>query len=502
MAHLLLCRVCSRYFKHQESVCPFCETAPLTREAPRALVVPSGASRSRIHAARMAMLASAATFVACTDSSSEATGNKDNVQTVADDGSDGGVSGTVSSESNSDGDDSTQTSDDGADDVGSDSDTTRDESSDDTGSGNDDSATDDAQTDDVSSDTDVTSDDATTDDSETIDDVNLLGGKACPGHEEQDPSLTTCRTDAECMPGMVCSPERVLDYGSAAPPDPCRFQPPTECDPASCDGQCQMVSECQNVCVPNCSEANCFGVSQCVDNQCVAKPCDAEGAQACSAGYVCTPGAAGADAACVVIPCDEDGATACSEGFRCAPGESAADYMGCVRLTCEEDGGTACAATLACDPSAANADYMGCVQLSCAEAGGNACPEGQRCNPESTFAQLSGPYLGCAPLRCDEAGGPACGADLHCDPDSADSYNGCVVTSCAEGWSCDLWRDCNVGGPTADQHGCAQRACTVDTDCECGFCFNEYCGPVEPICRVPEIVATPYGCVWPDDEFV
>lgn len=503
MAHLLLCRHCSRYFRHLEAACPFCDTAPLTRDAPRALVLPHGAGRSRIHAARIAVLASAATFVACTDTGNEANSTAPELGSVVGDSGDGSTStGSTHGTTDATTDDGTESSSGGNDDTGVVADDTSadddDSTTDDDAVTSDDEGTEDDQSDGTS---ESSSDDGSTIETDTDAATGLSGGKACPGFAEQDPSLMTCRTDAECSPGSVCSPDRVFSY-VGGPPDPCRLEPPSTCDAATCDGQCQPTGMCSMVCVPNCTETNCSGTAHCVDNQCVAKPCDAEGAQACSPGYACTPGAAGADAACTAIPCDQEGAQGCSEGFRCAPGETGGDYQGCVYLNCEEDGGMACPASLRCDPASTAADYRGCVQLSCAEPGGNPCLDGSKCEPTSMFAQQTGAYMGCAPLRCDDPGGPSCGEGLHCEPDSQESSNGCVYTSCNEGWACDPWRDCQVGGATSDPHGCADRPCTVDTDCGCGFCFNEVCRPVEPICRVPEIVATPYGCVWPDDEFV
>jgi hypothetical protein len=551
MAHLLLCRHCTRYFKHVEPACPFCTTTPLSREAPRPLALPSSASRSRIHAARMALLASAATFVACTDPGS-ASSDSGSPGTATDLGSmaggsdaaagrtttmpdDGGPQSSAIDDSpngntDSNGDDDLSDDDLSADETVSDDD---DLSADEAVSDDDDLSADDVSS--VESTPDSGLEDGTTaDETDASDPVTQLGGAACPGHEEPGPGVVSvCRSDADCGSGTVCSPVPVQIYPDR---DPCTFQD-NYCDPASCDGECQPDgSGCptSSVCVQTCSETNCSGVSHCVNNQCVPKPCNAEGAQECATGFECVVGDTDAPAQCLAIVCDQAGTAGCIEGRRCAPNDTEADAFGCVPITCAEDGGPSCQDFFACSPQSPDADYQGCVRLSCMEAGSQpcqefygcnpespqanylgcaplsceqpgaaGCPEGMACRPEAQNAIDTGTLVGCATIRCDEPSGPECGADWSCTPGALNAQaNGCAPTSCLAGWSCDPWRDCDAEAAAADPHGCLDRACTVDTDCGCGFCFNEVCVPDTPICRVPEIVATPYGCVWPDDEFV
>ena len=104
----------------------------------------------------------------------------------------------------------------------------------------------------------------------------------------------------------------------------------------------------------------------------------------------------------------------------------------------------------------------------------------------------------CTPKRCDEAGAAPCAADFECKPtDPTASTLGCVPIHCTTASDCDPGYDCSA---SATGKGCVHRPCTVDTDCDCGYCVNAYCEATLGFCY--QIVATPYGCVWPDEELV
>jgi hypothetical protein len=121
-----------------------------------------------------------------------------------------------------------------------------------------------------------------------------------------------------------------------------------------------------------------------------------------------------------------------------------------------------------------------CTDGSCAET--RSCIDGQ-----------------CVLKRCDEPGAAPCAAGFECNPSaSGASAQGCVQVHCSSGMAaCADGYDCVA---TAPGDGCVHRACSTDADCECGYCVNAHCEPTLGFCY--EIVAMPYGCVWPDEELV
>lgn len=104
----------------------------------------------------------------------------------------------------------------------------------------------------------------------------------------------------------------------------------------------------------------------------------------------------------------------------------------------------------------------------------------------------------CEPKRCDEPGAAPCTAGFECNPaDPTGSTLGCVPIHCTTASDCDPGYDCSA---SAQGKGCVHRPCTIDTDCNCGYCVNAFCEATLGFCY--QIVATPYGCVWPDEELV
>jgi hypothetical protein len=146
---------------------------------------------------------------------------------------------------------------------------------------------------------------------------------------------------------------------------------------------------------------------------------------------------------------------------------------------------------------------------SCPEAG---CPSGQVCRPltcgeecqpacdDSTCSGTNHCVNDlCQPKPCDE-GGLACPDGYECDPAATQFPTHCAPISCNDGQECDVWRTCGEGVPL-DAHGCGPIACTADTDCgDCGYCVNGACEPTLGICY--QLLAMPYGCVWPDEELL
>ena len=114
------------------------------------------------------------------------------------------------------------------------------------------------------------------------------------------------------------------------------------------------------------------------------------------------------------------------------------------------------------------------------------CPAGATCTNQH-----------CVPTPCDSPGG-ACPEGSICKPNdpSADEH-GCFVPHCGKASDCKPNYDCVA---SAAGSGCVQHPCKVDGDCACGYCVNALCEPTLGFCY--EMIAMPYGCVWPDEELV
>lgn len=462
VTQLVHCPHCSRHFKRAEPVCPFCG-APAADATFSVRSVTLGASRSRVYVAGATVLVSAV-FTACTDGgrSSIADGR------VGDTG-ETNATGTPSHEAKS------------------------------TESGSEHATT---------GSTNPNSDDSTADADSTASET-LVPGEVCPGFTLRTQGGARCDQLDQCPSGLVCSNGPV--YTTSAIPNcvvnPCACNPVLLCNPATCAGSC--VSDgtpCGQTCVPPCSPETCTGSYECVDEVCVPKPCDGDGGGVCAMGYRCDPSSANAtEAGCVVIPCNEPDGLECAEAYRCAPDEPGANAQGCVYKQCDEEDGPTCLTNMVCRPDDETAWNDGCAYPSCDEDAATPCPEYHACRPEAENAVSNGQARGCSALRCDEAGGRPCATGSHCAPDAekADAL-GCVITRCDEGFACDPWKRCDpmAIGAGADSRGCIVQRCSEDADCACGFCVNLQCSPEPYTCWAPEIVATPYGCVWPDDEWV
>jgi hypothetical protein len=145
------------------------------------------------------------------------------------------------------------------------------------------------------------------------------------------------------------------------------------------------------------------------------------------------------------------------------PEQGCGDGFVCVPQTC----GSSCLAA--------------CTDTSCAA--GSECVEGQ-----------------CQALPCSETQVP-CPEGYECDFDATGPGNHCVASRCESGdYECEPWQDC-AQRPGVDAHGCVAHQCTTDADCEtCGYCVESQCAPQLGICY--QMIAMPYGCVWPDEELI
>lgn len=106
----------------------------------------------------------------------------------------------------------------------------------------------------------------------------------------------------------------------------------------------------------------------------------------------------------------------------------------------------------------------------------------------------------CQPKPCGETQVP-CPENHHCDYEATGPGSHCVPDSCESGdYRCESWQDC-AERPGRDAHGCVAHDCTVDADCgDCGYCVNAHCAPQLGFCH--QLIAMPYGCVWPDEELI
>lgn len=93
----------------------------------------------------------------------------------------------------------------------------------------------------------------------------------------------------------------------------------------------------------------------------------------------------------------------------------------------------------------------------------DSCGTDARCQPDG----------GCAPLACDA--GYACAQGSRCSVASARADgHGCELIACDDGWTCDENTRCTA--PTdKSSHGCTVMLCSVDGDCDCGYCVNGRC---------------------------
>jgi hypothetical protein len=116
----------------------------------------------------------------------------------------------------------------------------------------------------------------------------------------------------------------------------------------------------------------------------------------------------------------------------------------------------------------------------------SSCPPDTRCAGDH-----------CVPIECGSVD-YACPTGYACRPsDSAADGHGCVQVHCTTNADCQAGYDCVASSPAS---GCVHRTCAADGDCDCGYCVNGACEGHLGYCY--EMIAMPYGCVWPDEELV
>jgi hypothetical protein len=93
----------------------------------------------------------------------------------------------------------------------------------------------------------------------------------------------------------------------------------------------------------------------------------------------------------------------------------------------------------------------------------DSCGTEARCQSDGT----------CAALLC--TAGYSCLTGSRCNVSSARANeHGCELIPCNDGWACDENSRCTAPDDKTS-HGCKVMSCTVDDDCDCGYCVNGSC---------------------------
>lgn len=97
----------------------------------------------------------------------------------------------------------------------------------------------------------------------------------------------------------------------------------------------------------------------------------------------------------------------------------------------------------------------GAIPLEGDDAGLDAGPRPDAGDPSLLVCVTYGERCACPQRRCElPCTGPSCGT-ARCD---------------TGGYTCPANSQCEPSADLVDDHGCAPRACTTSSDCECGFC--------------------------------
>ena len=119
---------------------------------------------------------------------------------------------------------------------------------------------------------------------------------------------------------------------------------------------------------------------------------------------------------------------------------------------------TSCGSTERCN-AAGHCETFPC-------AAGFKCPAATVCSTGATGADANG----CAPQPC--TAGYACADGFQCAAGTAGAdAHGCAPQPCSQ-TGCPINFVCQ---PTATSGGCTTKTCSVDGDCDCGFCIQGYC---------------------------
>ena len=218
---------------------------------------------------------------------------------------------------------------------------------------------------------------------------------------------------------------------------------------------------------------DCAGIGECVAQPiggcggCLGPPHDCAVDTDCGDMLVCEP----VSGDCCGSPIEGAQCQARCPDVACPADATCGPTGHCEPTPC--DGGYACPADRVCKPETTGADAHGCVLQSCSD--GHACGEGTHCDPSSP----GDPY-GCAPTSC--TAGYTCPEGTACSSAAPADPHGCAPIHCTEGFTCPVNTDCD---PMLSGHGCADRPCDSDGDCDCGACVLGTCRARLWICDSP-----------------
>jgi hypothetical protein len=223
--------------------------------------------------------------------------------------------------------------------------------------------------------------------------------------------------------------------GASGHPSVCPGTAPPEAGRTTC----HTAQDCPRF--SNCSFEASAGCGACVQPP----PHECNDDSTCSSGLVCAPNVYNGPCLCNGQGLPGSHCIPKCMANSCAAGETCGTNGHCTPTACTA--GYQCATGDACIPSRAGADAHGCAVALCTS-DGYACPAGSRCGG----AGMADAH-GCTPIGCDE--GFQCPLNMKCDPASS------------------------------DPHHCTRRACTADTDCDCGACIQNKCEDRLFVCWEP-----------------
>ncbi len=257
------------------------------------------------------------------------------------------------------------------------------------------------------------------------------GGKVCASNE-------TCKYSTWSGVGR-CVVKNCYEDSSVCPTG-------QTCVDRAFNTKCNIGQSCvaSPVCMPNnCLNGGvtCTAAQKCSSNgQCIDKPCNEIGANACPSGTVCRgndgslcpAGFPCANASCQAPTCTNGGVT-CSDQQKCVNG------MCQSSLPCNVAGGDVCTAGNICiNQATGGVCAVGqscynptCKPVTCAN-GGADCPSGQKCQGD-----VNGVFS-CVAKSCVESGGVTCPGTAVCQTNAA-AGGVKLNTSCK-------WKTCANGG--------------------------------------------------------
>jgi hypothetical protein len=282
----------------------------------------------------------------------------------------------------------------------------------------------------------------------------------CLNNSCVDPSSAMCTTDAQCMtPDTVCEATQCVP-GCHRVGSPVLCGLGQVCDTAS--GRCvagNTTCSGDNECTPP--------ATICESQQCIPS-CTQIGGLQCTGGNVCNPASGRCEATSGCASDSQCGAPAgVCENNQCIPG-------------CGQIGGLQCGAGSVCDN---NTGRCVTVQGPCSTdqqcgAPAGVCETGQcipGCGQTGGLQCIGNTVCNVGSGRCDP-GQAVCTSDAQCGPpnlicdlNTGACVNGCGLTGCAANEMCNAGTGrcgpVQVGGPL-------NSACTANTDCGSGVCFD------------------------------